>query len=116
MLRVGRFFGVVATAGSLMITNVTAAQADEMPPNCTAADLAAVLTGVSAATTAYLFSHPEVNAEFTGLKGATREQTRQRLQDYLNANPQVAADLQGIRQPSEDFRSRCGADSAPDQP
>ena len=30
------------------------------PPNCTAADLAGVAAGVSAATSAYLFTHPEV--------------------------------------------------------
>lgn len=99
----------LAVAGSLMIAVPATAVADE--PNCTAADLAAVLTGVSAATSAYLFSHPDVNAEFTGLKGATREQTRERLQEYLDANPQVAADLQGIRQPAEDFRARCGSEA-----
>ena len=100
----------LVVAGSVMIALPAPAVADELPPNCTAADLAAVLTGVSAATSAYLFSHPDVNAEFTGLKGATREQTRERLQEYLDANPQVAAELQAIRQPSEDFRARCGSD------
>lgn len=115
MPRYGRMI-VMAVAGSLMVSNTGVAWADEPPPNCTAADLAAVLTGVSAATTAYLFTHPDVNAEFTGLKGATREQTREHLQDYLAANPQVAADLQAIRQPSEDFRARCGADAETQDP
>ena len=115
MPRVGRMI-VMAVAGSLLLSNTGTAWADEPAPNCTAADLAAVLTGVSAATTAYLFTHPDVNAEFTGLKGATREQTRERLQDYLAANPQVAADLQAIRQPSEDFRARCGADAETQDP
>lgn len=116
MARVGRLIGLMAVAGILVTSNATAAAADELPPNCTAADLAAVLTGVSAATTAYLFSHPDVNAEFTGLKGSTREQTRERLQEYLNANPQVAEDLRAIRQPSEDFRSRCGSDAETQDP
>lgn len=115
MPRVGRMI-VMAVAGSLMLSNAGIAVADESAPNCTAADLAAVLTGVSAATAAYLFTHPDVNAEFTGLKGATREQTRERLRDYLAANPQVAADLQAIRQPSDDFRARCGADAGTDAP
>lgn len=110
MPRVGRMI-IAAMAGALMVSTAPPAWADDSAPNCTAADLAAVLTGVSAATTAYLFTHPDVNAEFTGLKGATREQTRERLQGYLDANPQVAADLQAIRQPSEDFRARCGADT-----
>lgn len=115
MPRVGRVI-VMVVAGSLMLSSAPAAWAEEPAPNCTAADLAAVLTGVSAATTAYLFTHPDVNMEFTGLKGATREQTRERLQNYLAANPQVAADLQAIRQPSEDFRDRCGADAETQDP
>lgn len=32
---------------------------------------------------------------------------RDRTEDYLNANPTVRADLEGIRQPSVDFRTRC---------
>lgn len=55
MARVGRLIGLMAIAGTLVVSGATAAAADELPPNCTAADLAAVLTGVSAATTAYLF-------------------------------------------------------------
>ena len=42
-------------------------------PNCTAADLASVASGVSAATSAYLFTHPDVNDFFTGLEGEPRD-------------------------------------------
>src|SRR5690348_11740304 len=42
-------------------------------PNCTAADLAQVSSGVAAATSAYLFTHPDVNAYFTSLKGQPRD-------------------------------------------
>ncbi len=83
------------------------------PPNCTAADLAGVSTGVTAATSAYLFTHPEVNAFFTSLKGLPREELRARVQEYADANPQVRAELQGIRQPMVDFRNRCGAPVMP---
>lgn len=83
------------------------------PPNCTAADLAGVSTGVTAATSAYLFTHPEVNAFFTSLKGLPREELRARVQEYADANPQVRAELQGIRQPMVDFRNRCGAPVLP---
>jgi hemophore-related protein len=69
--------------------------------------LAGVVTGVSAAMSAYLFTHPDVNAFFTDLKGLPRDQQRQRLQEYLDANPQVEADVRGIRQPTMDFRERC---------
>jgi hemophore-related protein len=76
-------------------------------PNCTAADLAGVAAGVAAATSAYLFTHPDVNDYFTSLKGTPRSEMRARLQQYMDANPQVHADLMGIRQPMTDFRNRC---------
>ncbi|HUO38212.1 MAG TPA: heme-binding protein [Mycobacterium sp.] len=85
------------------------------PPNCTAADLAGISAGVSASTSAYLFTHPDVNAFFTGLKGQPRSAIGDDVQNYLNANPQVQSDLQGIRQPLVDFRNRCGA-GAPGPP
>lgn len=78
------------------------------PPGCTAADMASVASGVTAATSAYLFGRPDVNAFFTGLKGLPKEEVRTRVADYAQANPQVKADLQGIRQPMVDFRNRCG--------
>ncbi|EPQ77072.1 hypothetical protein MMMB2_1733 [Mycobacterium marinum MB2] len=77
------------------------------PPNCTAADLAGVSAGVAAATSVYLFSHPEVNDYFTGLRGQPRDDIRDQLQQYMDANPGVHAELQGIRQPLTDFRDRC---------
>ena len=80
---------------------------DPAPPNCTAADLAGVAAGVAANTSVYLFAHPDVNDYFTSLKGQPRSDIRDQLQDYMNANPQVHADLLGIRQPLTDFRSRC---------
>ncbi len=78
------------------------------PPGCTAADMAGVASGVTAATSAYLFARPDVNAFFTGLKGLPKEEVRSRVTDYAQANPQVKAELQGIRQPMVDFRNRCG--------
>ncbi|KUI32707.1 heme-binding protein [Mycobacterium sp. GA-2829] len=79
------------------------------PPNCTAADLSGVSSGVTAATSAYLFTHPDVNAFFTSLKGLPKEEVRVRVAEYATANPQVKTDLQGIRQPMVDFRNRCDA-------
>jgi hemophore-related protein len=96
--------GIGAIAGAMLCASATAA-ADQ--PNCTAADLAGVASGVASATSSYLFSRPDVNAFFTGLKGQPRDQIRGEVQDYLSSNPQVQADLQGIRQPLVDLRSRC---------
>jgi hemophore-related protein len=30
------------------------------------------------------------------------------MQSFLDANPQVKADLEAIRQPAKDFKNRCG--------
>jgi heme-binding protein len=106
--------GIAAAAisGAMLFGAAGAAMADPTepaptPPNCTAADLAGVSAGVAAATSAYLFAHPDVNDYFTSLKGKPRSEMRDQLQAYMDANPQVHADLQGIRQPLTDFRSRC---------
>ncbi len=97
--------GVLGFSGSF---GAGIAAAQPPPPNCTAADLAGVMAGVSAATSAYLFTHPDVNNFFTTLKGQPKEQIRAQAREYLAANPQVRAELQGIRQPAVDFRNRCG--------
>jgi hemophore-related protein len=103
--------GAGAIAGAMLFGVAVTAAADPPapPPNCTAADLAGVSSGVSAATSAYLFTHPDVNAFFTGLKGLPRSEVRDDVQNYFNSDPQVQADLQGIRQPLVDLRDRCGA-------
>ena len=105
--------GTGAVAGAMLIAAAPSALADP-PPNCTAADLAGVAAGVSAATSAYLFTHPDVSAFFTGLEGAPRDTIRSEVKQYLDYNPSVKADLQGIRQPLVDLKNRCG--NAPDVP
>jgi hemophore-related protein len=104
-----------ATVGAMLFGAAGLAMADPEPapapapaqPNCTAADLAGVAAGVAANTSGYLFAHPDVNDYFTSLKGQPRSDIRDQLQDYMNANPQVHADLQGIRQPLTDMQNRC---------
>ena len=83
------------------------AHADDLPPNCTSADMTGVMSGISAAMSAYLFTHPDVNSFFSGLQGLPKAQVRDETEAYLNANPDVRADLDAIRQPSRDFRDRC---------
>ncbi|MCB0933009.1 MAG: heme-binding protein [Mycobacterium sp.] len=109
----GGVIGAGAVAAALLGVAPSAAAA---PPNCTAADLAGVASGVSAATSAYLFTHPDVNDFFTGLEGTPRDELRGQIQQYLDANPQVRAELQGIRQPLVDLRARCGGDQSLEVP
>ena len=54
-----------------------------------------------------------MNDFFTSLKGQPRDQIRAQVQTYLDANPGVRDELQAIRQPSVDFRERCGAPANP---
>src|ERR1700754_197604 len=94
--------GAGASAGAMLFCAVPSAVAGDPannPPNCSAADLAGVSSGVSASTSAYLFPHPDVNWFFTSLEGMPRDQIRDKVDDYLNQNPQAKADLTGIRQP-----------------
>ena len=95
-----------ASSGAMLIGSAAIAMA-QPPPNCTAADLAGIAGGVSTATSAYLFTHPDVNAFFTVLKGQDRDVMRENIQNYLNANPQAQSELQGIRRPLVDFKARC---------
>lgn len=102
----------VLGAGGVLLGLAAPAVADT-PPGCTVADFTNVATGVDAATTAYLFTHPDVNAFFTSLQGQPKDQVKQQIQSYLAANPQVRADLKVATQAGEDLRHRCNVpDSA----
>ncbi len=61
----------------------------------------------------YMFTHPDVNNFFTGLRGLPHEEVRDNVQTYMNANPQVEAEINGIRQPLTDLRNRCDAPAGP---
>ncbi|MCB0951112.1 MAG: heme-binding protein [Mycobacterium sp.] len=77
------------------------------PPNCTAADLAQVSGSVGTAMGVYLFTHPDVNNFFTSLHGKPDDEIRGAVQDYMNVNPMVESEINGIRQPLKDLRERC---------
>lgn len=111
--------GAGALAGAMLFGAIPSALADDPannPPNCSAADLAGVASGVSASTSAYLFTHPDVNNFFTSLEGLPREEVKTKVHDYLEANPQTKAELTGIRQPLVDLKNRCGEAPAPSIP
>lgn len=104
------------TAGVLLGGNTAGAQPSTdpvRPPNCSAADLAGIATGVAAATSAYLFTHPELNEFYTDLHGHPPEGVPESTRAYFDAHPQELADLRGIRQPLVDFRNRCGYEPNP---
>jgi hemophore-related protein len=83
------------------------------PPNCSAADLEGVRAGVSASTSAYLFTHPDLNDFMTSLKAMSREQVVAKTKGYFASHPDEKADMTNIRQPLVDIRDRCGAPPSP---
>jgi hemophore-related protein len=83
------------------------------PPNCSAADLEGVRAGESASTSAYLFTHPDLNDFMTSLKGLSREQAASEVKVYMASHPDEKADMEGIRQPMVDLKDRCGAPPSP---
>ena len=109
--------GTGALAGAMLFGAASAAAQPEPvvpePPACTAAELARVMSGVTWDTSNYLTLHPAVNDFFTSLTGQPKDQISAQVQTYLDANPQVRTDLQGIREPSIKFRERCGVPQTP---
>src|ERR1700751_5808497 len=97
--------GAAALAGAMIVGSAAARSADPptppppLPPNCSPADWAGVRAGVAAATSTYLFTHPPVNDFFATLAGQSRDEMRPQAQAYLDANPQVRAGLEGIKEP-----------------
>ena len=100
-----------AVIGAALVAGTPLAHANEdpaaNPPNCSAADLEGVRAGVQAATSAYLFAHPDVNDFFDSLEGMPKGQTTAKVQSYMTAHPQTQAELAGIRQPLMDIKNRC---------
>ena len=68
--------GAGAIAGTLLSSTAGTAAADPTPrpPNCSAADVAGVAAGVANSLTTYLFTHPDVNAFYTGLQDQPKDQ------------------------------------------
>jgi heme-binding protein len=79
------------------------------PPNCSAADLEGVRAGVDASTSAYLFTHPDLNDYMTGLKAMSRAQVAAKVKQYMAVHPDEQTDMANIRQPLVDIKDRCGA-------
>jgi heme-binding protein len=103
--------GSGAVVGAMLFGGAPLASAQPTPPpaplGCSAGDLAQVSGTVGTAMGDYLFSHPDVNNFFTSLRGQPNDEIRADVQNYMNANPEVQSDINGIRQPLTDLRSRC---------
>ena len=112
----GAIVGVIS-AGAMLFGGASIATAEPEPavppPNCTAGDLAVASGTVGTAMGDYLFSHPDVNDFFTSLRGKPSAEIHDRVQTYMDAHPQVESEINGIRQPLTDLRSRCDIAASP---
>jgi heme-binding protein len=109
VISTGAMAGAMLFGGaSLALAQPTPAPPPPVPaPGCTAADLAQASGTVGTGMADYMFGHPDVNNFFTSLRGKPNQEIRGDVQDYMNANPQVQSDINGIRQPLTDLRNRC---------
>ena len=82
-------FRLRTCAGAVLACAVTfawgaPAHAQPAPPNCSSADLTGTMTGVMAATTAYLYTHPPVNEFFSTLQGRSQEERKAALEAFYD--------------------------------
>ena len=92
--------------GAVLIAGVAPAVADTTP-GCTAADIAAVEGQVATAMAGYLGTHPDVNIFLSGVQGLAKADAVAQTKAYLTANPQTQAEIDAIRGPVFDLRTRC---------
>ena len=92
--------GAMLTAGGAVAVADTAA-------GCTAGDITAVEGQVATAMSAYFFTHPDVNAFFSGVQGLPKAEAFNKTQAYLAANPQTQSEINAVRGPVLDLRNRC---------
>lgn len=101
-----RVAAAVLGTGAVLIAGAGTAVADPTP-GCTAGDITAVEAQVATALSAYFFTHPDVNAVFSGVQGMSKADAANQIQSYLAANPQVQTDINNLRSGVTDLRSRC---------
>jgi len=108
-LVVANFAGAATCAALLGVSPLAEADNGQNPPSCTAADLEGVRAGVDASTSAYLFTHPDLNGFMNTLQGMSRAQVAEHVTSYMETHPQENAEMTGIRQPLMDIKNHCGS-------
>ena len=109
--------GMYGLAGGLIGGVVSAAlaipTANAEPDQCTASGVASTVSSVSASTSAYLTSHPEINQALTDIARQPTDQAQEAYQTYFANNPQVEEELKAIHQPVTDLTAQCGLEVTP---
>ena len=81
-----RSASAMVLAGAALLGSSAIAASQPPPPaqNCSLADQAGILSGVSASLSAYMFTHPDANWFFTSLRGLPPEERRAKVDSYLD--------------------------------
>jgi hemophore-related protein len=112
MIGTGAVAGAMLFGGAVAFADPSPAPAPPAP-GCTAGDLAVASGTVGTAMGDYLFSHPDVNDFFTSLRGLPNNEVHDKVQTYMDANPQTETEINGIRQPLTDLRNHCDLGPGP---
>jgi hemophore len=103
-------FVVTAAGGAAIaaLAGTAAPSATAAPDPCAASQVAKTVGTVATNTGTYLDSHPETNAAFTtALQSQQGPAALGQIKNYMDANPQVAKDMQGLQRPLTDLAGRC---------
>lgn len=99
---------VTALAGGAAVAVLAAAPATAAPDPCAASTVARTIGSVANNTGIYLEANPKTDAALTAISQQQGgPQSLATLKAYLDANPQVAKDLQQLQQPLTALSGRC---------
>jgi hemophore len=105
-LRRGLLAAFVATAAAGAA--LTGPSATAAPDPCAASQVAKTVGSVANSTGAYLDTHPQTNQALTTISQQQGgPQSLVALKSYMDANPQVAKDLQALQRPLTDLAGQC---------
>jgi hemophore len=103
-------FAVCAAGGATVyaLTVPPSPSATAAPDPCAASQVAKTVGSVANSTGTYLDSHPQTNQALTRISQQQGgPQSLAALKAYMDANPQVAKDLQTLQRPLTDLAGQC---------
>lgn len=113
----GMFAGGLLAFGSAAILAPTANAQPAPGPgsdeSCSVSAISTASSAVSASTSTYLASNPEVNDALTDIATQSPYEVTQSYSAYFAAHPEVESQLRTINEPVANLQSQCGVEVAP---
>lgn len=98
----------VCAAGGATIAALSGPSAGAAPDPCAASSVAKTIGSVATSTGTYLDTHPQTNQALTIISQQQGgPQSLAAMKSYLDANPQVAKDMQTLQRPLTDLAGQC---------